>query len=78
MSHEPLEPRYTPDGSVEYRWVSKTLSSKEYRQSYRSWKYRVIEKGGRQVTVAFRMPTHLISPSVTELPDTEVSKYKLW
>lgn len=69
---------YTIGGAIDHSWVSKRVTKKEYKKSYSFWKYRIIKKDDRHVTVVFRMPTHLISPSVTKLTNSEISDYQLW
>jgi hypothetical protein len=45
---------------VEARWVKKEVTSREWSRFYAPSGYRQLDESGGMVTVAFRLPTHLI------------------
>lgn len=59
---------------IEARWVKKEVTSREWSRFYAPSGYRKLDESGGMVTVAFRLPTHLIDPSLGYCTDEEVAQ----
>lgn len=73
------EPVILPNGSVEAKWVKKTISRRHWDKYYSGMpSYHLIGEDEGSVTVAFQLPTHLIKPKVvTQLSNYEVANHGL-
>jgi len=60
VAHAFNEPVITEAGDIQARWVKKTVPSRMHAKKYNTPAYKVLEEGGGVVTVAYRVPVHLI------------------
>ena len=71
--NEPIE---AENGSIKAKWVKKQVPSRMYSKHYAAIPaYRTLENEGHMVTIAFKLPIHLIDPrKLTECTVEEISR----
>lgn len=68
------EPLLNNDGSIVFRWVKKAVTREKYNKHYSNVpSYRFLNDDG-MVTIAFRLPVHMIEQTITPYCDEQEIK----